>query len=244
MAKKKGGGGGEKGGGQKPKSAVETLATLIASGALGDEAKEKVKEVFSGDSNFFSWWQRRPGESMVSTDNVLKALGLIVGYEIYNHADPLEGSKADNAAILVAAIALGMLLIVPQSNELGAHFKNFEQKVFLAIQGLKVDEQSEIMKWLRELSNRQEGRIAATLANLSDENLLKILQEQGSRDLLKELAGDDPESMTFDEAVKKVQKAWKKYRPYAIAYIDAADETIAGGLRTFRGWLNSKGVRR
>ena len=202
----------------KPKSAVETLATLIMSGKLGDEAKEKAKEVLAGDSNFFSWWQRKPGESLASTNNVLKALGLIVGYEIYDHADPLEGSNADNAAILLATLALGMLLVVPQSTELGAHFHDFETKVLLACHDLSEEEREKILMWLRGLSHKQEGRIGTILLKIvadakNTDVFKKLLADENMRNILRDLVGEDTKPMTFEEGIEKAQVVIKKHWP-------------------------------
>lgn len=249
MAKKNGGEKKTTGEGQKPKSAVETIAALIMSGALGDEAKEKAKEVLAGDSNFFSWWQRKPGESVASTNNVLKALGLLVGYEIYDHADPLEGSKVDNAVILLATLALGMLLVVPQSTELGAHFQDFEAKVLFACHGLPHEEREKIMAWMHELSHRQEARISTILGKIAANEktadaFATILADEKMRVILRALAGEDTKAMTLEEGIEKVKKVFAIYWPPMKEKLIEADKTTASTFRVFRSFLNAKGVRR
>lgn len=249
MAKKNSGEKKSAGEGQKPKSAVETIATLIMSGALGEEAKEKAKEVLAGDSNFFSWWQRKPGESLASTNNVLKALGLLVGYEIYDHADPLEGSKVDNAAILLITLALGMLLVVPQSTELGAHFQDFETRVLFACHDLPHEEREKIMEWMRKLSHKQEARISTILgkiaANEKTAGAFKtILADEKMRAILRNLAGEDAKTMTLEEGIEKVKQVFAIYWPPTKEKLVEADKTTADIFRAFRSFLNSKGVRR
>ncbi|MCR4322941.1 MAG: hypothetical protein NUV61_02540 [Candidatus Azambacteria bacterium] len=223
------------GGNPKPKSAVETIAALIMSGALGDEAKQKAKEVLTGDSDFFSWWQRKSGESLASTDNVLKALGLLVGYEIYDHADPLKGSKVDNAVILLATLALGMLLVVPQSTELGAHFHNFETKVLLACHDLPEEDRKKILVWLRSLSHKQEGRIGTILLKIAGDEkntgaFKTILADENMRDILRDLVGEEASPMTFEEGVEKAREVVKKHWPAVHKSLRTIDSNVGGVL--------------
>lgn len=235
------------GGNPKPKSAVETIAGLIASGALGEEVTQKAKDALRGDSSFFSWWQRQAEESIFSTNNVLKALGLIGGYAVYDHVDPMEGSKVDDAMILVAAIVLGSLLIIPQSNELGTHFHDFETDVFLAVKDLTNEEKEKILTWMRDLSNKQEGRIAAMFKKIAAKDkdaLTAILADEKMRNLLCELVGEDQKPMSFDEGIAKAKEVLEKHWPTVKEKYQEADRALAEKLRGFRAFLNAKGVRR
>jgi len=245
MAKKNGRGKNPGGESPKPKSAVETLAALIMSGALGEEAKEKAKEVLTGDSNFFSWWQRKSGEPLASTNNVLKVLGLIVGYEIYDHADPLEGSQVDNAVILLAALALGMLLVVPQSTELGAHFHDFETKALLACHDLPEEERKKILTWIRSLSHKQEGRISTILLKIAGDEknadvFKTILTDENMREILRDLVGEDAKPMTFEEGVEKAKEVIKKYWPAMHKSLRTIDSTVGGVLGKINGNLENR----
>ncbi|HEY4519160.1 MAG TPA: hypothetical protein VJK01_02285 [Candidatus Paceibacterota bacterium] len=232
--------------GKEEKKKEQTIFNLAINALVGKES-ETTEEAAK---TFLDFWQRKQGESIVSAQNIVKAATVIGGYAVYRHVDPVPNSKIDNLGVFGAAAVLLVLLAVPRSSELGGRFSQFEGVVLQRIKDDCTPEQKkEILRFIRELSNWQEKRVLNLLKIVGEDGKTSfdpsILKEEEMRKTLLEFIGDEP---SMKEDVEKAVVAAKKFFtdnwPATKEKLVTADETIAGGLRTFRGWLNSKGVRR
>ena len=231
---------------EKAEKKEQTIFNLAINALVGKES-ETTEEAAK---TFLDFWQRKQGESIVSAQNIIKAAGVIGGYAVYRHVDPVPNSKIDNLGVFGAAAVLLVLLAVPRSSELGGRFPQFEGAVLQRIKDDCTPEQKkEILKFIRELSNWQEKRIINLLKVVGEDGKVSfdpsILKKEEMRRTLLEFIGDEP---SMKEDVEKAVAAAKKFFadnwPVVKENLATADETTAGALRSFRGWLNSKGVRK
>ena len=136
--------------GKEEKKKEQTIFNLAINALVGKES-ETTEEAAK---TFLDFWQRKQGESIVSAQNIIKAAGVIGGYAVYRHVDPVPNSKIDNLGVFGAAAVLLVLLAVPRSSELGGRFPQFEGAVLQRIKDDCTPEQKkEILKFIRELSN-------------------------------------------------------------------------------------------
>lgn len=235
----------KKSGGEKKEEKQQTLLEIAIS-ALAGEKGEKPEEAAK---SFLDFWQRKEGESVASAQNIMKAIGAIVGYSVYRHVDPMPDSKVDNAAVFGAAAVLLALLVIPRSNALGGRFPQFESVVLRGIKEYKPKEKKEVLKFIRELSNWQEKRIINLLRAVDQEGKPffdpSILKEKEMRNLIKEYIGDEPSiKEDIDKTIAEIKKLFTENWPLAKAKLTAADNAVAGQLEKLHGFLSSKGLLR
>ncbi len=238
------------------KSALETLIPIITGSAFGDEAKQKVADILNGDASFVSFWQRRTGESIVSARNVVKAIALLGTFIAYRHFDPFPDSKVDNAVVVLVAVVLGTLLAIPQSTELGSHFKTFEARILEAFKD--EIELNEVLVWIRCLSNSQEGRLANLVKGMEtihagdqekiNQSIKNMMSDDNGRAFLELLIGDDEKQKDIAQWVKE---CWPKIKDRAlfvdtwvgVQFINLHENLVKQGVitdkqtRKQRGWF-------
>ncbi|MBI3684966.1 hypothetical protein HY250_01010 [Candidatus Azambacteria bacterium] len=237
-----------RGRGEEKKEEGKKQQTLleVAIAALAGEKGEKPEEAAK---SFLDFWQRKEGESVASAQNILKAIGTIVGYSMYRHVDPIPDSKVDNAAVFGAAAVLLALLVIPRSNALGGRFPQFESVMIQGIKEFTPEEKEKILEFIRNLSNWQEKRLINLLRVVNQEGKTifdpSILKTEEMRNLLRKYIGDEPGiRKDVDKTAAEVKRFFSDHWPSVKNGYHTADQKTAGALRTFRGWFNSKGVRR
>ena len=236
----------KKGTKEEEKKKEENLFNLALNALVGKEGETTQEAAKS----FLDFWQRKRGESIVSGQNVLKAIGVIAGYAAYRHVDPVPDSKIDNIAVFAGAVGLLTLLVVSRSNEFGGRFPQFESIVLQRIKDNYTPEQKrEVLKFIRELSNWQEKRIINLLKVVGEDGKTSfdstILKDAEMREILLSYIGEEPSlKEDVDKTIVELKKFFAANWPKTKEAYHAADAAIAGQLREFRSFLNSKGIRR
>lgn len=195
--------------------------------------------------DFVGEWQRKKGESLFSTRNILKAGGVLAGYAVYRHIDPWPNSKADNVLISGAAVILLALLVIPRSVSGKALLG---EKI--ALEQMKTEltpgERKQVIEFLSSLSDDQKRRVL-DLINTDQGINLEMLKEEDMRKILLEFAGHDNEEEMREEIEKiiaEMKKFWANHWPGIKNGLKTADHTVAEGLKNLQGWLNKHGVKR
>lgn len=205
------------------------LLGLMAGGELAEHLP-KLMNGLRKDGSFRTWWQRRADQSIVSVDNLLKAGAVIAGYSAWQHIDPLPESPIDNLAVLALSAYLLGLLAVPQSAELGATFPEFEGTVLIGLQILAPDKRDEVMRWVRELTPRQERRIVELFRGQKVEEVVEVLHDDEARAIVLETIGEDPRPPDGKELLEKLGR----FLIGVPATYKAVDTRLAATIRKFR----------
>ncbi len=215
---------------------VRPLNILIQ--ALQGENKEIVDD-------FIGAWQRKKGEQLISTRNIIKTAGVIAGYAAYQHIDPWPNSKVDDIIVGGGAILLLALLVIPKSSTPKSLL--VEQ---IALEKLKSemtpDERKKVIQFLSALSNEQKKRIFEILKTDQGINV-DMLKEEDMRKILLEFVGDDNEvemRKEIEEVIAEMKKFWVNVLPGIKEGFKTADHATAEKLKEFRGFLNKHGVKR